>query len=381
MSNHPHRKKLLIITGETSGDHHGALVLRALSRLDPNLRAAGIGGEELAQAGMKILYHSRNIAVVGLLEVLAHAPQVLKAFSIVKNEIRTSPPDLILLIDYPDFNLRIAQFAHKRGVPVMYYISPQIWAWRQGRAKKIARIVDRMAVIFPFEVPFYEKVGMDVHFVGHPLMDRQEHHVSRTNALNFFGLRDARPIIGLLPGSRQGEINRLFIPMLNAAAIIKQHVPEAQFVVPLAPGLNKSHIKQLAEAVNTPVKIVPNSFHQALAACDLALVVSGTATLETAIAEKPMVIIYKVAPLTYQIGRRLIKVDTIGLANIVAGKKVVPELIQDAASPENIAREALGLLNNPERMTAMQKDLTVVKKALGDGGASERVAQLAHEML
>jgi lipid-A-disaccharide synthase len=372
---------IMIVTGEASGDHHGALLLQALKRRVPGLRCCGIGGDELRQAGMRLLYHNHALAVVGAIEVLAHAPHILRAFRALRREITTAPPDLIIFIDYPDFNLRMAAFASRRGVPVLYYISPQIWAWRQGRAKKIARIVDTMAVIFPFEVPFYKKVGANVHCVGHPLMDQPVALLSRTEALQRFGLKDTWPIIGLLPGSRAGEIKRLLPPMLGAAERIRTRYPDAQFIIPAAPGVSRERINAEADAVQAPVHVVSGNFQDAVNCCDIALVASGTATLQTALLGKPMIIVYRISPLTYLLGRMLIRVPYIGLVNIIAGSLVAPELIQHDATAGRIAEEALALLKDDGRRSKIQQQLAAVKQALGGPGASERVAELAAGML
>jgi len=371
----------MIVTGEASGDHHGALVLRALRRRFPDVRCRGIGGDELQQAGMQLLCHCRELAVVGLIEVLAHAPHILRAFRALRRAIRQEPPDLIVFIDYPDFNLRMAAYASARGVPVLYYISPQVWAWRRGRAKKIARIVDTMAVIFPFEVPFYEKFGLDVHFVGHPLMDQPLELLGRTEALQRFRLEDSWPIVGLLPGSRGGEIRRLLPPMLAAAARIREKYPAAQFIIPAASGRDRDRISQAAAGLQAPVRVVSGDFYNAVNSCDIALVTSGTATLQTGLLGTPMIIVYRINPLTYLLGRLLIRVPCIGLANIVAGSKIVPELIQHEASAERIAREALRLLDDDEARGSMRRRLGAVRQALGGPGASERVAGLAERLL
>jgi len=378
---HTQAPRVIIVTGEASGDHHGALVLQALKRQFPELTCCGIGGDELQKAGMRLLYHCRHLAVVGLVEVLAHAPHILRAFRALRREIRTAPPDLVIFIDYPDFNLRMAAFASKRNVPVLYYISPQIWAWRQGRAKKIARIVDTMAVIFPFEVPFYDKVGLDAHFVGHPLMDQRMQLQDKTEALERFGLSNTWPIVGLLPGSRAGEIKRLLPPMIGAAKRIRAHYPNAQFIIPAAPGLNQDHISAAADSVQAPVHVVSGDFYNAVNCCDIALVTSGTATLQTALLGKPMIIVYRISALTYLLGRMLIRVPCIGLANIVAGSMVVPELVQHNATAERIADEALSLLSDDKRRKKIEQKLNTVKHALGQPGASQRVADLAAKML
>lgn len=374
-------KKILLITGEASGDHHGALVVKALKKIDDSVSVYGIGGEELSKAGMELLYHSRDLSVLGFSEVFLYAGRILKAFRRIKKEIRRAPPALLLLIDYPEFNLRIAEFAKKLKVPVLYYISPQIWAWRKGRTKKIARIVDKMAVIFPFEVRLYEKENLDVSFVGHPLLDQDMKLMDRPAALNFFGLKEDRPIIGLLPGSRKIEIHRLLPPMLEALNLISNEFPSSQFILPVAPGINQKHVQEQASRQRVPVKVVGNNFYQAIDVCDLVLVASGTATLETAIMKKPMLILYKVSFATYLIGKILIHIPYIGLANIVAGKEVVPELIQGDVTPERIAAETASILRDRKRMEAMQAELCYVKEALGEKGASQKVAGLAYDFI
>ncbi len=374
-------KKILIVTGETSGDHHGAKVIKALQELAPDISVCGIGGEELKKTGAKLLYHSRDLSVVGIIEVLGRAPHILKAFQAVKKQIQTSPPDLLILIDYPDFNLRIANMAHKKKVPVLYYISPQIWAWRKGRAKKIARIVDKMAVIFPFETKFYREVGLPVHFVGHPLMDREPDQKKTSKELTSLKQSNDQPVIGLLPGSRKGEIKNLLPVMLKAADIIKKDIPSAQFIIPLAPGIKREQIDAILSQSGIDLKVTADCFYETLEVCDIAIVASGTATLETAVMQKPMVIIYKISFLTYLIGKMLIRVPFIGLANIVAGKKIVPELIQKDANPEKIAAETMAILKDRHRLEEIKTDLASVKKTLGEKGASKKVALLAHEMI
>ncbi len=380
MSDHD-RKKLMIVTGEASGDHHGALVAQNLKKLVPDLQVSGVGGDELHKAGMQILYHSRELSVVGLLEVLSRSSQILKAYRLIRDELRNRPPSLLMLIDYPEFNLRIAGLAKKCNVPVLYYISPQLWAWRRGRAKKIARLVDKMAVIFPFEVSFYEKVGLDAEFVGHPLLDQDHQLEEPAKARARFGLKEKTPVIGLLPGSRSKEIEGLLPTMLSAAKEISKQFPEAQYILPVAPGIDRSVVQRYVDAQDLPVALVDDDFYQVLDTCDLALVASGTATLQCAIMETPMVILYKVFGLTYLIGRLLIRVDSIGLANIVAGKKIVPELIQHEASPDRLAGEAIALLQDPERYRSIKSELGAIKKKLGSKGASLRVAEIISEML
>ena len=374
-------KKVLLVTGEASGDQHGSHLVKHLKRCDPSLRIYGIGGEELRKAGMEILFHAQELSVVGIVEVCARLPQIVKAFQTLKREIVSAPPDLLILIDYPDFNMRIAAVARKHGVPVLYYISPQIWAWRQNRVKKIARLVDQMAVVFPFEAAFYEQHGVPVQFVGHPLMDREVPVMDTQALLQQFAMKSQWPIVGLLPGSRKSEIDRLLPVMLGAAMLMQKEFPEAQFIIPVAPGIREEDIKERVKRHGLAVTIVTDQLHQALHICHLVLVASGTATLETALMKKPMIIMYRIALLTYLVGRLMIRVPTIGLANIVAGRQIVPELIQGDASPQRVCQEAVSLLKDPRRMTAMEKELARVGELLGSSGASERVATMAQEML
>lgn len=374
-------KKILLVAGEASADLHASHVVRELKRIDPSVHLYGIGGDELRRAGMEILFDARDLSVVGIVEVVSRLPHIRKVFNTLKRQIEESPPGLLILLDYPDFNLRLAAVAKKHRVPVLYYISPQIWAWRQGRVKKIARIVDQMAVVFPFEVPLYEKEGVPVQFVGHPLLDREIPAFDSAGSLEAFGMKPGWPVIGLLPGSRKSEIERLLPVMLDAAERIRKEYPLAQFIIPVAPGIRREEIEIWVAQKKVPVTVVENQLHRALQVCSLALVASGTATLETALMKKPMIILYKISFLTYLIGRLMIRVPCIGLANIVAGTQVVPELIQADASAQRIAGEALALLKSPERLAAMERDLGRIRERLGAAGASARVARIAYDML
>ena len=374
-------KKVMMVTGEASGDLHGAHLMEAVHRIDPTIQFFGMGGEALKKAGMNLLYHNQSLSVVGITEVLLKLESIRKTLRGLKRSLDLERPDLLILIDFPDFNLRLAKFAHQRGIPVFYYISPQVWAWRPGRVKLIARWVKKMVVFFAFEVPIYEAAGVDVEWVGHPLLDVVKPSLSKDEATQQLGLDPARPILGLLPGSREQELERLFPVLLDTAHLLQQEIPGLQFVIPLAPGLTKTSVSRWMENAWVPVKLVEGQTYDVMNLSDLLIMASGTATLEAAMLGKPMVIIYKVSSLSYWIGRLLVHVKHIGLVNLVAGKGIAPELIQKDATPERIAREALRILNDPTLRQEMTESMIEVRKNLGEPGAVQRAARIVHGML
>lgn len=367
----------MIVAGEASGDIYGADLVSEALNLAPDLHFFGIGGARMREAGVVTLVDSSDMAVVGLVEVIKHFDVISSAFRTLKQIVLNDSPDLLILIDYPGFNLRLAKVAKKAGVKVLYYISPQIWAWRQGRVKKIARLVDHMAVILPFEAPFYQRAGVPVTFVGHPMLDLVSVVLDRSAAASSFNLDPSRKIIGLFPGSRRNEIERLLPVIIAAAAKLKERFPDIQFILPLASTLHSDDIAPLLTAANLDVTITRARIHDMIRACDAVISVSGTVTLEIALVGTPMVIIYKLSPLTYQLAKRLVKVDNIGLCNIVAGETVVQELIQDQANPEAIAVEVGKLLTDDAYRAAIVGKLGEVRSKLGSGGASVLVARLA----
>jgi lipid-A-disaccharide synthase len=369
----------MIVAGEASGDIYGADLVREVLKSTPGVDFFGIGGARMREAGATTLVDSSDMAVVGLVEVIKHFDVISAAFRKLKEIIRTEPPDLLILIDYPGFNLRLAKVAKKAGVKVLYYISPQIWAWRQGRVKKIARLVDHMAVILPFEAPFYHQAGVPVTFVGHPMLDLVNVTLERSAAAASFGLDPSRPIVGLFPGSRRNEIEKLLPVIIAAAAILKAQFPGLQFILPLASTLREDDIMPQLTAAGLDVIITRERIHDMIRGCDAVISVSGTVTLEIALVGTPMVIIYKLAPLTYQLAKRLVKVDNIGLCNIVAGETVVRELIQDQANPAEIAAEVGKLLSDQAYHGAIVTKLGSIRAKLGQGGASLNVARLAIE--
>ena len=367
----------MIVAGEASGDIYGADLVREALKLSPDLAFFGIGGERMREAGVETLVDSSDMAVVGLVEVIKHFDVISSAFRKLKQILVNTPPELLILIDYPGFNLRLAKVAKKAGVKVLYYISPQIWAWRQGRVKKIARLVDQMAVILPFEAPFYEEAGVPVTFVGHPMLDLVNVTYDRSVAAASFNLDPARKIVGLFPGSRQNEIERLLPVIIGAACRLKEQFPDIQFILPLASTLHNNDIVPLLTAAKLSVAITRERIHDMIRACDAVISVSGTVTLEIALVGTPMVIIYKLSPLTYQLAKRLVKVPNIGLCNIVAGETVVKELIQDEANPEMIAAEIGKILSDKRYQETIRQKLGEVRSKLGLGGASVNVARLA----
>jgi len=374
-------KKILMVAGEVSGDLHGAHLVQAIHRLDPEVQFLGVGGEGLERAGMKLLYSSRTLSVVGITEVLPKIRSILKAFKLLKQSLDRERPDLVILIDFPDFNLRLAKAAHRRNIPVLYYISPQVWAWRSGRVKQISRWVKKMIVFFPFEVPIYREAGVDVEWVGHPLVDIARPALSRGEAFRRFGLDPGRQTIGLLPGSRAGEIMRLLPILLDSAHRLQKEIKTVQFVIPLAPGIPKTMITPFLEKIPVPFTLIEGQTYDVMNISELLITASGTATLEGAVVGTPMVIIYRVSMLSYWIGRALIHVDHIGLVNLVAGRRIVPELIQGEANPRRIAEEALQILKDPARSQEMRRAMAEVRQRLGQPGATERASRIVYSLV
>jgi len=374
-------KKILMVAGEVSGDLHGAHLMEAIRQIDPDVQFFGMGGEALDRAGMRLLYHHRALSVVGLTEVIFKLGPILRALQGLKQSLDRERPDLVILIDFPDFNFRLAKSAHRRGIPVLYYISPQVWAWRPGRVKLIARWVRKMIVFFPFEVPIYERAGVDVEWIGHPLVDSAKPIFSREEALKKFDLDPHGQTVALLPGSRESEVKRLLPILLEAGHLIQKQLPHLQFVIPKASGLPKAAFSPWMQKTSLPVKIVEEATYDAMNVSDLLITASGTATLEGGILGKPMVIVYKVSHLSYLIGRLLVHVDHIGMVNLVVGKGVVPELLQKDANPERIAKEALSILKDPGLRNRMTESMKEVRQKLWKPGAVQQAARIVCSLL
>ena len=382
-------ERVFIIAGEASGDQHAAGLCRELKAMRPDVSIAGMGGPAMEEAGVEIVVPNSRLAVVGLVEVISHAGPIIDAYRTVKNWLKEKKPSLLILVDYPEFNLLIASTAKKLGIPVFYYISPQVWAWREGRVKKIRRLVDRLAVILPFEKEFYAKHGLEVVFTGHPLIDTVKPKVDRDTFCKLHNMQPEQPVIGLLPGSRSGEIRRFFHIMIETGRIIQNRIPASQFVIPLAPGLDSSTRDYIKEQVHALLpawdrdnfRLVHNATHDAIGASDIILTASGTVTLEAGIIGTPMVVMYTVSPLTYFLGRHLIKVAYCSLVNLVAGREIVPEILQKEVNPERLSMEMLYLLENKERLASMRKELSGLPEMLGGGGAARRAAEAALEVM
>ena len=371
----------MIVAGEASGDLYGATLATELRALAPDTRLLGMGGDRMREAGVETLVDANVMAVMGIVEVLGHLPVIVKGFTILKRQLLSAPPRLLILIDYPDFNLRLAKVAKRAGIKVLYFISPQVWAWRSGRVKGIGQVVDMMAVLFPFEIPFYRNAGIPVSFVGHPLLDMVAPALQSKEAAASLGLDPAQRVVGLFPGSRKSVIKRLLPVILESAALLKARMPDLQFVLPLAASLRPGDIMPEIERSGLKVTVITGKNHDVMSACDAAISVSGTVIMELALVGIPTVLIYKVSPLTYQIGKRVINVPHIGICNIVAEKRLMKELIQHEAHPVAIADEVDALLNNQSYAAEMRAGLAGVREKLGSGGALGRLAGVAFDMM
>ena len=372
----------MIVAGEASGDIYGAHFVYAMRDLDPDITFYGVGGPKMELAGVRVLHHASLLSVVGFAEILPKIRYISRVLKELKQLLKQSPPDLLVLIDYPGFNLNLAKRAHALGIPVLYYIPPQLWAWREGRVKKIAQRVDRVAVILPFEREFYQKHGLEVDYVGHPLLDLPPPGRSKEEIRHGLSISPERdPILALLPGSRAEEINRLMPAMVDAAEIISRSYPRLCCVLPLASTLSEDVVNSYLKDATIDIRVAGFDTKELLSIADLAFIASGTATLEAAITETPMVIAYKVSPFSYILGRYLVKVSFIGLVNLVAGKAIAPELIQGNATGSRLAEEGLTILEDERAREKMKRDLQSVTERLGRGGASRGAASIARDMM
>jgi lipid-A-disaccharide synthase len=379
MANRPLKNDpvIIMVAGEASGDLHGAQVIKALRNRHPHMTIRAVGGEAMAAAGADLILHSETLSVMGFTAVFAKFPVILKAMRYLKSELSRTKPDLLILIDFPDFNLHLANTAKKLAIPVLYYISPTVWAWRARRIHKIKARVSHMAVILPFEAKIYRQHGIPVTFVGHPLLD-----TATSTICNPLPFPRSSFQLALLPGSRAGEINRLLPVLIETAQILQKHIQNMKVIISQAPSiptdLIQSHMVNRdldhVEISNSPVEAI---FQKS----NFAIITSGTASLEAAIAGMPMAIVYSTSLLNYGLAKLFVNVSHIGLANLISGRRIVPELIQREASAENIAGQVLEIVNDPDKYNSMRNELLDVRQLMGERGAGEKVASLAEELI
>jgi lipid-A-disaccharide synthase len=365
--------RLLVSCGESSGDLYAGALARALGELSPGTTVAGLGGPRFRAGGGTLLADYRGMTVTGVAEALTTVPRAYLTMRRLVAFAREHRPDALVAVDFPDFNFPLARRIKGLGIAVIYYISPQIWAWRPGRLRSIREFADRMLVIFPFEEAIYREGGVPVEFVGHPLVELIAAPVPRAAFLGRWGLDAEAPTVAVLPGSRPNEVRRILPGLVTAAERIRSVIPRAQFVIACAPSLDAALFDASLRLGPGAVRVEADA-DAVLASADVALTASGTATIQSALHDTPMVIVYRVSPLTY-LGRPLLTLDTFGMVNLIAGEKIVPELIQDAFTPEAVAREAVSILTNGERARCIRQGLARVRERLGGQGASRRAAE------
>jgi len=365
--------QFLLSAGEASGDTYGAQLAQALSSLSPGSAFFGMGGEKMRAAGVELLVHANDVAVVGLVEVVTHLPAIRQRFNHLVAEAARRKPTAAILIDFPDFNLRLARELHRLGIPVFYFVSPQVWAWRTGRVQQIKEYVRKMIVIFPFEQEFYRRHGVDVSYVGHPLAYEPAPQISREEFAKPLFLDPVKPWIALLPGSRKKEVGFNLERMVAAAALLQNQGGDFQFLLPVASTLDKGWLlEQLGSKGDSAVQVeLTDNARTTLMHSRAAVVASGTATVEAALAGTPFVVVYRLAPLTWLLGRRLVKLDTFAMPNLIAGQKIVPELIQKDFTPENVVRELKAVVPEGPARQQMQTALRMVQQRLHDSQDAE----------
>jgi len=371
-------KKIMIIAGEASGDLHGGRLVAALKAADPAVEVFGVGGDQMAAAGMELKYHIRQLSYIGFTEVAKHFFFFRRVFQDLMWTLRQRRPDVVVLIDYPGFNLRFAREAKKAGARTLYYIAPQVWAWARGRAKKMAQFIDEMAVIFPFEVDFFSRYGIPTHFVGHPLLEGLKTGLSREAFAAKYHFDLQRPLLAILPGSRKQEVTGLLPDLCRAVSLLRQRHPGVQVAVSQAPtiprGLLEEATRECAE-----IPFIADTY-DLLQHATAGIVASGTATLETALMRLPFLIVYRVSRLSFFLGKQLIKIPFIGLVNVVAGEKIIGEFLQDDVNADKLIPEIERLLFNENARNTIRKNLDRIRAELGQSGASQKTAQQILEL-
>jgi lipid-A-disaccharide synthase len=375
----PFSPKIMIVAGEASGDLHAASLVREIRCRAAAAEFFGIGGDRMRNAGTELLYHIDQMSVLGFTEVIRHLPFMHRVMDDLTRTIRERRPDLLILVDYPGFNLRLARRARKFPAKVMYYIAPQVWAWGARRAQQMAKWIDRLAVVFQFEEEIFRSAGVDAHFVGHPLLEGLEVRSSREAFLAELGIEANAPLLGLLPGSRVQEVKRLLPEMIRTWHILRQQLPDLRAVVARAPGVPEEIYR--SQAPDDNLILVPDRTYEVMRHSTALIVASGTATLEAACLGTPFVVVYKVSRLSYHIGKRLVSIPDIGLVNVVAGRRIVPEFIQQNFRAEELAPVLLRLITDNTARQKMMADLRGVRSRLGEPGASRRTAELALTLL
>lgn len=370
----------MLVVGEASGDMHGARLVQELHKRDAALKIFGVAGEQLQRTNFETLFSVSKLTGMGFVELASNLKNLMEAYRLLRRALRERRPNLLVLIDFPDFNLRLARLAKSLGIPVLYYISPQIWAWRRGRVRQIARFVDQMAVVFPFEVPFYQKHGIKVAFVGHPLLETVRVSRGRESVFSQYGLDPAKPTIALLPGSRHGEISRHLGVMRDAAQRLSEQ-RDIQFFCVCATTIDAREVESVLKHPGRRIPVITEDRYDAVHAADLVWTASGTATLETALLGKPMIIVYRLSWLTYLLARLLVRVDHIGMVNLIAGERLMPELVQGEVNVDRMVAETRLLLDDARRRSAIAAKLATLRERLGSPGAAERVAELAFGMM
>lgn len=372
--------KIMFSAGEASGDTHGASVAKALREVYPSVEMFGMGGTLMDEAGVRIVYDIKNLGVIGLVEIVKSLPKFFKLRTYLKRIMMKERPDVLVCIDYPGFNMKLAEVAHQLGIPVLYYIAPTIWAWHSSRGKTIKKYVTKVASIFPFEAEAYAKYNCDVEFVGHPLVDIVHPTMSVDESMTYFNARAEAKRVLLMPGSRKQEVLSLLDVMLESGEKLLQSHEDVQFFLPRAHTIDRAELEAFIKERRVPVTITEDHTYDLMQICDVCLAASGTATLETAMMELPTILLYKVSPITYGIGKMVVNLTHVGLPNIIAGKEVIPELLQSDVSVDSIVEHMLPLLDDLKENEHMREELRTVRDKLGEPGAVKRVAELIYNL-
>jgi len=366
----------MVVAGEVSGDMHAAKVIKEMKKIHPDLEFIGMGGRRMESEGVELIYDPTKLSTIGFIEAIKHLRLAYKILNKLDKAMKEEKPDVILLVDYSGFNMKVAKIAYKNGVPAVNYFAPSAWVWGKGRAKKMAKLQVKIASVFPMEEKVYQQAGADVEFVGHPILDLVDPELSKDEFQESYDINSDKRIIGLLPGSRQQEIEGLLTPMLEAAQEINKSYENIQFILPLADSISREDIKERIRNYKLEIKLITGHSYEVMEVADLLLVASGTATLEATCFQTPMVIVYKTSKTTYLLGKMLVKLPYIGLPNIIAEDEIVPELLQGEVTGQRIAQEAITILNSPKRVKDIKAGLKNVVIKLGESGATKRVAKL-----